>query len=361
MHPLIIGGVGLAAILGILWASSGTAGAKQTNTKKNVAAGGAAYAAGKAAGYTQGGIDAATTGVEDLTPETNADMIAQSKTTDDPAGFLKGVHEGYSAGFAAAVAAKKLGVTYGVSMEEDPPPPPPEPPAAPAGKPKTYVADPNSAGYSTAYGSGRSYGRANSFENAPGSGNANALKTSDSYGARKKFDEAQMTLWSSSWDKGYQDGWDAGQVAYHEGVGGGTTESGAEPMLKVGGLLSVGHDSKTGNVLDVGGLMSVGHDSKTIDVGGLLSVGYDPRTGDVLKVGNILSVGYDPKTGTVLKVGSLLSVGHEPSTGTVLKVAGMRVLGIRRAYHAPIVTSTRRRPPGAIAVPIQEDWHVPHN
>ena len=360
MHPLIIGGVGLAAILGILWASSGTAGAKQTNTKKNVAAGGAAYAAGKAAGFAMGGIDAAS-GFENLNPEDDSTMIAQSKTSDDPVAFLKGVPEGYAAGYAGGIAAKKIGMTYAASAE-DVPPPPPEPPAAPAGKPKSYVEDPNGAGYSTAYGSGYTYGRKNSFENAPGSGNANALKTSDSYGARKKFDEAQMTLWSSSWDKGYQDGWDAGQVAYHEGVGGGgTTESGAEPMLKVGGLLSVGHDSKTGNVLDVGGLMSVGHDSKTIDVGGLLSVGYDSRTGDVLKVGNILSVGYDPKTGTVLKVGSLLSVGHEPSTGTVLKVAGMRVLGIRRAYRAPIVTSTRRRPPGAIAVPIQEDWHVPHN
>lgn len=311
---LITGGVGLAAVLGLLWATSGTAKAaeKKTNTEKNKAAGGASFAAGKAAGFTQGGIDAASTGAEDIDPAASADAKAASAKTDDPPSFLKGYAEGYPAGFAASAAAKKLGVTYAVSMEE-PPPPPDAPPAAPPGKPSTYTSDPNSAGFNLAFGQGRTYGKNNKLDYAPGGGQANGLKTNDHYAASKKFDADQMILWSSSWDKGFQRGWDQGQAEYHAGVGG------------AGGGITKDTTEVSVDTTDEGEVSTTG-------------VAGSPRSAPLLSVGTALGVG---------SVGTILSVGYEPSTGTLLRVGGVQVLGIRGAYSPPILAARRKFSGGA--------------
>lgn len=235
MGPLIYIGVPLVAVASIWGVSKlmkktsvGAPGAAgKSDTQKNVDKG-APYAAGKAMGYTVGGIDYAK-GIKAASPETNADAIAASNLTADPAQFLSGYVDGYNGGWSGAEAASKISTD--AKSSDEAPPPPPAPPATPAGKPASYVKSPNDEGYSTGYGEGKTFGRNNKIDYAPGSGNANGLKSSDSTSAAKKYDSAQLDLWSQSWDKGFSDGWDAGQSEFHAssgGSGGGTVPYGTD-------------------------------------------------------------------------------------------------------------------------------------
>jgi len=307
-------GAGVAALLGVLWytlspakaAEKGIIAAK--NKAKNAAAG-VAYVAGKTAGFTRGGIEAAAGKPEDISIAEDADVVAASKKTDDPAGFIKGFAEGYTAGFAAATTAKATGETYSVSLDEVPPPPPTAG-APPSGKPASYTTIPNGDGYNTAYGQALTYGKNNKLDYAPGGGNALGLKSADAATATTKYDSFQMLTWAAAWDKGFQDGWDLGQAKYHTGSTSGPTTKYGTPSEEEGG----------------GGTTEVTPSSDTSDAvkeieGGTWFTGLPKQSVSLLTVG-----------------GSLLAVGWEPTSRTILRVAGARVLGIRGAYSPPIMS-----------------------
>jgi len=269
MTPLLYIGapvVAIASIWGIskLMKKTGAgAGAAKSDTQKNVDKG-APYAAGKAMGYTAGGVDYVK-GIKAANPETNADAVAASKLTADPPQFLSGFVDGYAGGWSGAEAAAKI--SKDAKSSDEAPPPPPAPPATPPGKPASYVANPNAEGFSTGYGEGKTFGRNNKTDYAPGSSNANSLKSDDSVSAAKKFDSAQLDLWSQSWDKGFQNGWDAGQSEYH--TSGGGSGDGTVPY---GTDTGSGGDTSTDTGVDTPRGVAVGAHSHAAPL-----VGFDDR------------------------------------------------------------------------------------
>jgi len=293
-----LGGLGVAALLGyLLMKKSATpkvpaptappaATVPTVAAVKNAAANkalGTEYASGKAAGFAQGGVDSTSGAGENLNLEEDPAAIAASKATADPAAFLNGYKDGYGAGFAAAETAKKIG-TYASSIPDEAPPPPPALPAIPPGRPKSYVADPSGTGYNTGYGGGLTYGKNNSTDYAPGGSGANGVKSSDSAAVSKTYDDAQMTLWSSNWDLGYQYGWDTGQAKYHaasatteystDSSDEGTTDSSDEGTTRASGVSYDGEgDADDGEVCV----------AEACDACGIARVGgWGPRTGAVL-------------------------------------------------------------------------------